>query len=246
MRLMVQCKHYKEECKWSGQLLALNGHLARECQYRKLKCPYGCSKNISYCNFEVHKSDECILRPPEKKADTNSRKMAELRQDFEWLKGCVLQCPELTLENRQLSTHNDTKLIDEVKQVKDRQTMFDHKIQEQCKLYDAKLTNAVANVEHKVEEQATKQTNFEIKLQKLIDEMASFEQAQGIRCDKKIPSTRRNVSFISLAVLFISIVALYEGYLSLTFVAIVYWLFLVCCCFSLPIVIVLKLFQHIF
>ena len=107
-RLTVQCKHYKEECKWSGQLLALDGHLARECQYRKLKCPYGCSKNISYRNFEVHKSDECILRPPEKKADTNSRKIAELRQDFEWLKGCVLQCPELTLEHRRLSTHNGT------------------------------------------------------------------------------------------------------------------------------------------
>ena len=247
-RLMVQCKHYKEECKWSGQLLALDGHLARECQYRKLKCPYGCSKNISYCNFEVHKSDKCILRPPEKKADTNSRKIAELRQDFEWLKECVLQCPELTLKNRQLSTHNDTKIIDEVKQVKDRQTMFDRKIQEQCKLYDAKITNAVAHFEHQLQEQATNQRNFEIKLQKLLCEMASFEhrlQAQGIRCDKKIPGTRRNVLLISLAVFFSSIVAFYEGYLSLTFVATVYLLFLVCYCFFLPIVGVLKLFQHI-
>ena len=243
MRLKVQCKHYKEECKWSGQLLALDGHLARECQYRKLKCPYGCSKNISYRNFEVHESDECILRPPEKKADTNSRKIAELRQDFEWLKGCVLQCPELTLENIRLSTHNGTKLIDEVKQVKDRQTMFDHKIQEQCELYDAKLTNAVANVEHKVEEQATKQTNFESQLQKLLDEMASFEhklQAQVIRREKKIPSTQGIVLLIGLAVLCIgSLIALYSKFLTKTFLFTIYCLFSACYCFFRPIVRVL-------
>ena len=249
MRLKVQCKHYKEECEWRGELGDLDEHLAH-CQYRKLKCPYGCPVNISFCDLEVHKSDECILRPPEKKADTNSRKIAELRQDIEWLKQCVLQCPELTLENRQLSTHNDTKLIDEVTQVKDRQTMFDHKIQEQCKLYDAKLTDAVANIEHKVQEQATKQTKFEIQLQKLLDEMASFEhklQAQGIRCDKKIPSTQRNVLLIVLAVLFIGgLIALYSKFLSITFVATVYCLFSACYCFFLPIVRVLDLFQHIF
>ena len=77
-RLTVQCKHYKEECKWSGQLLALDEHLARECQYRKLKCPYGCPENISFCDLEIHKSDECNVRPVEKKADTNSRKIKEL------------------------------------------------------------------------------------------------------------------------------------------------------------------------
>ena len=114
MRLKVHCKHYREECAWSGELAALDGHLAHDCQYRKLKCPYGCPEIISFCDLEVHKSDECNLRPPEKKADTNSRKIKELGKNIEWLKQCVLRCPEekadtksrkieeLTQENRLL------------------------------------------------------------------------------------------------------------------------------------------------
>ena len=94
MRLKVHCKHYKEECEWSGELVALDGHLAHDCQYRKLKCPYGCPENISFCDLEVHKSDECNLRPAEKKADTNSRKIKELGKNIEWLNQRVLQCPE--------------------------------------------------------------------------------------------------------------------------------------------------------
>ena len=83
---MVHCKHYKEGCEWSGELAALDGHLAHDCQYRKLKCPYGCPENISFCDLEVHKSDECSLRPAEKKADTNSRKIIELTQENRLLK----------------------------------------------------------------------------------------------------------------------------------------------------------------
>ena len=122
-RLTVQCKHYKEECKWSGQLLALDGHLARECQYRKLKCPYGCPENISFCDLEIHKSDECNLRPVEKKADTNSRKIKELGKNIEWLKQCVLQCPEEKADT-------NSRKIEELTQ---ENRLLKQKLKEQCK-----------------------------------------------------------------------------------------------------------------
>ena len=93
MRLKVHCKHYKEDCEWNGELVALDVHLAHDCQYRKLKCPYGCPENISFCDLEVHKSDECNLRPAEKKADTNSRKIEELTQEIRlWKQKLKVQC----------------------------------------------------------------------------------------------------------------------------------------------------------
>ena len=93
MRLKVHCKHYKEDCEWNGELVALDVHLAHDCQYRKLKCPYGCPENILFCDLEVHKSDECNLRPAEKKADTNSRKIEELTQEIRlWKQKLKVQC----------------------------------------------------------------------------------------------------------------------------------------------------------
>ena len=123
MRLKVHCKHYKEECEWSGELVALDGHLAHDCQYRKLKCPYGCPENISFCDLEVHKSDECNLRPAEKKADTNSRKIEELGKNIEWLKQCVLRCPKEKADT-------NSRMIEELTQ---ENRVLKQKLKEQCK-----------------------------------------------------------------------------------------------------------------
>ena len=250
MRLNVRCKHYREKCEWRGELVALDGHLSHDCQYRKLKCPYGCPENISFCHLENHKSDKCILRPPEKKADTNSKNIEKLRQDVEWLK-----------QNGQ-PTQPDATLIDELKQLKDRQTMFDLEIQEQNKQYNAKLANEVASIEQKLREQAiahdiklaveigivkTKQTDFELQLQtqrdqydtKLVNERTSFEQklqALEIRHDtelKQLSSTIRRQQYLFLLAFVVVFIAMYDEYFIQVFVsALVFWLVLGCCCYD--------------
>ena len=189
----VQCKYYKEGCHWRKQLRFQEGHLKEECLFRKMECRYGCDEKIHFCELEAHEKDECIQRPPEAKMETIEKRIVGLANEIVTSRA---EQKDYEHQLQKLSAYHDTKLIDELTPLKDRQTMFDRELQqratemafleekrqEQAIAHDRKLAGEIGVVK-------TKQTDIELQLQRQRDEMALLEQllqAQVIRHATKL------------------------------------------------------------
>ena len=205
--LEVQCKYYKEGCHWRKQLRFQEEHLKEVCDFRKMECRYGCDEKIHFCELEAHEKDECIQRPPEAKIETIEKRIVGLANEI------VMQRAEQRDYEHQLqklSAYHDTKLIDELTPLKDRQTVFDCELQKQAA--------EMASVEQKVQEQAAthdrkmageigvvkkKQTDFELKLQAQTNAYDIMDK----RLKKMSDTIRRQTYILTVcAVLFISFV----------------------------------------
>ena len=205
--LEVQCKYYKEGCHWRKQLRFQEEHLKEVCDFRKMECRYGCDEKIHFCELEAHEKDECIQRPPEAKIETIEKRIVGLANEI------VMQRAEQRDYEHQLqklSAYHDTKLIDELTPLKDRQTVYDCELQKQAA--------EMASVEQKVQEQAAthdrkmageigvvkkKQADFELKLQA----QTNAHDIMDKRLKKMSDTIRRQNYILTVcAVLFISFV----------------------------------------
>ena len=190
LSLEVRCKHYKKGCHWRKQLRFQEKHLKEECLFRKMECRYGCDEKIHFCELEAHEKDECIQRPPEAKIETIEKRIVGLANEIVTSRA---EQKDYEHQLQKLSAYHDTKLIDELTPLKDKQTMFDHelqqratemafveqKMQEHAITHDRNLANAIAVVE-------TKQTDIELQLQRQRDEIEQRLQAQVIRHDTRL------------------------------------------------------------
>ena len=209
--LEVQCKYYNKGCDWRNQLRFQEGHLKEECIFRKMECLYGCDEKIHFCELEAHEKDECIQRPPEAKLKTIEKRIVDLANEIAISRS---EQRDYTHQLQNLSAHHDTKLIDELTPLKDRQTMFDRELQQRA--------NDMASVKRKVQEQAVAREDY-LKL-KRFDEMILFERLQSRRdtkldhkyfVDEKLKTIRRqqHCLWIAFAALCFSVTV---GFFSVT------------------------------
>ncbi len=95
--LIVKCN--LGECKWTGKLADYHKkHLAEDCSFAEVDCPYGCDKKVERRGLEAH-YQVCEFRDPEKVKQAR-RELESLRRDNDALRAVVQRQNEALVSHK--------------------------------------------------------------------------------------------------------------------------------------------------